>query len=72
MAEARASSAWDHTSVVLAMLANCHRDPKKHRAFGAEQFHPYRRKSRAAAGVAITRKNIGLLKKAFVDRRTTT
>ncbi len=71
MTEARLSHVWDHTSSMLAMLANCHRDPKKQRAFSAERFHPYRTKRSGSGGLAITRKNIGLLKKAFVDRRTT-
>jgi len=65
MAEARLEDEWNHTSAVLALLANVHRDPKKRRAFRPEDFHPYRR--RASVGTRITRENIGLLKKAFLS-----
>jgi len=64
MAEGRLDQEWNHTSAVLAMLANVHRDPKKCRPFRPEDFHPYRR--RASVGVRIIRENIGLLKKAFL------
>ena len=40
MAEARAAGEWAHTSAVLAMLANCHRDPKKSRVFTPTDFNP--------------------------------
>ena len=66
MAEARLDDAWNHTSAILALLANIHRDSKKHRAYRPEDFHPYRRRS--SVGVRITRENIGLLKKAFLGK----
>lgn len=69
MTEARLSSAWDHTAAVLAMLANTHRDPKKQQRVKAEQFHPFKRKKQSGPrGIPITRKNIGLLKKAFIGK----
>jgi len=70
MAEARLDDEWNHTSAVLAMLANIHRDPKKHRPFRPEDFHPYRRRS--TVGVRITGENIGLLKKAFIRKEKRT
>lgn len=33
---------WDHTSFILAMLWNAHRDPKKTKAKHAKDFHPLR------------------------------
>ena len=42
MAEGKARSEWSHTSAILALLANCHRDPKKHsRPFRPEDFDPH-------------------------------
>jgi len=41
MAEARSRAAWKHTSSVLALVANVHRDPEKCRARKPEDFDPY-------------------------------
>lgn len=42
MAEARGRADWSRTSVILALIANIHRDPKKTRAFKPTDFNPYR------------------------------
>ncbi len=42
MADGRAREAWNHTSALLAMLANVHRDRKK-RPLQPADFHPYTR-----------------------------
>lgn len=60
------SDRWDHTAPLLTLIANVNRDPKKQRPFRPEDFHPFRK--RTPAGVRITRRNIGLLKRAFIDR----
>jgi hypothetical protein len=44
MAEARVKNQWDHTSQLLALLANGLCRGKGQAAFTAEQFHPYRQK----------------------------
>jgi len=67
MAEARGRDAWGRTARVLALLANIHRDPKKHRAFRPSDFNPYETKRRS--GIPIKAKDIGLLKKVFVGKR---
>lgn len=41
MAEARVSEQWNHTSHVLCMIANAHRDPKKTSAFKPQDFNPF-------------------------------
>ncbi len=41
MAEAHAKDEWSRMSVLLAVLANCHRDPKKTRAFKPADFDPF-------------------------------
>ncbi len=65
MAEARSRQAWNHTSALLAMLANVHRDVKKTRAFSPSDFHPHRRGEKRVVGKV----GIGVLKQVFVDRR---
>ena len=66
MAEARCREAWNHTSAVLALLANIHRDPKKGKAFKPSDFNPYEVKR--GQGVPLRAGNIGLLKQVFVRR----
>jgi len=68
MAEARLETEWDRTSALLALIANVNRDPRRQRARRPEEFHPYRRRTRGT-GVRITRKNIGLLKRVFIEQK---
>jgi len=65
MAEGCIGESWNHTSAVLALLANAHRDPRKGRAFGPADFHPMR-KTPARKPAAI-KGDIRLLKTIFVD-----
>ena len=67
MAEARIRQEWNHTSAVLAMLANCHRDPKKSRTFRPADFHPLTRDT--ARRGELPRASIMLLKTIFVDQQ---
>ena len=66
MAEGRAKEAWDHTSVVLAMLANTHRDPKKGKAFEPDDFNPYSEKTSRPDVIVVNKENVSLLKHAFL------
>jgi len=66
MAEARVDAEWNHTSAILAMLANVNRDPKKRGAYHPEEFHPLKRRRSSSTGIPITRDNIGMLKTVFV------
>jgi len=66
MAESRIRQEWNHTSAVLAMLANCHRDPKKARTFRPGDFHPLTRES--ARRGELPKASIMLLKTIFVDQ----
>ena len=61
LAEARASEAWNHTSAVLAMIANASRDPKKSRPLKPGDFHPYAGKRKR--GIPVTAANIQVLKR---------
>lgn len=65
MNEARSRQAWNHTSAILAMLANVHRDAKKTRAYRPAEFHPHRPQETPT----ITKVGINVLKQVFVDRR---
>lgn len=61
MARARIDAEWNHTSAILAMLANVNRDPKRHGPFSPSHFHPMRSKE-DPQGIPITRDNISMLK----------
>jgi len=63
MAEARGRDAWYRTSSLMALIANCHRDPKKTRRYKASQFDPFREPE-----IPIKAK-IGVLKDVFIDKK---
>lgn len=46
MAEGRARLEWAQTAALLALTANCHRDPKKGRPLTPDDFNPYARRDR--------------------------
>lgn len=66
MVDARRRDEWQHTSAVLAMLANVHRNPKKKpQPFTPAEFNPLvteRKKAQVKTGVRT-------LKTIFVDQR---
>ena len=69
MADAGSRQRWDHTSAILAMVANTARNPKKHpRPYMPWEFNPYGKRHRRTGGTQLTPRNIGLLK-AFVPRQ---
>jgi hypothetical protein len=46
---------WWHTASLMALFANCHRDPKKRaQPFSAAEFHPYERRRGGGGGMALT------------------
>jgi len=65
MAEARCRERWAHTSAVLALIANVHRDPKRSRVFKPADFNPHQRgKEKTVARVGIQ-----VLKQVFAQQR---
>lgn len=64
MSQERQRDQWAHTSLVLSVLANIHRNPKKSHRFSADDFNPMsnRRAAKPKAGV-------GILKQIFIDNR---
>lgn len=49
MAEARSSAHWDHTSQLIALLVNIHRDPKRSQAVTPDQCHPIKQRAASTA-----------------------
>ncbi len=65
MAEARSQQLWSHTSSVMALLANIHRDLKRSRSFKPSDFNPHAKPSPPP----LPKVGIQVLKQVFVDRR---
>ncbi len=66
MAEAKVRDHWAHTSAILAMIANAHRDPKKTRPFTPADFNPLEQRSQNES--VIRGNDLSILKSVFVDR----
>lgn len=65
MADARRRDEWQHTSAVLAMLANVHRNPKKKpQPFTPADFNPLAERKQP-----VVKTGVRTLKTIFVDRR---
>jgi len=64
MGEADSRQRWAHTSAVLALLANAHRDPKKGCPFQPADFNPHLRTKEPV----VAKVGIAALKQVFVDR----
>ena len=61
MAEACGRDAWSRTSALMALLANCHRDPKKTRMLRPRDFDPF---TEPAKPIKV---DISVLKDVFID-----
>jgi hypothetical protein len=64
MGEARSQVLWSHTSSVLAMLANIHRDAKRSKVYHPADFNPHG-KNRSQPRTMV---GIEALKHVFIDR----
>jgi hypothetical protein len=64
MCEAKERSAWQRTAAVLALIANCHRDPHRSRAFTPADFLPDNPARESLPPTA----DLTVLKSVFVDR----
>ena len=68
MYAARRRERWSHTANVMALMANCHRDPKRvRRPFDMVDFLPADLRStvRRATGIRLTPTNLRMLKPLF-------
>ena len=66
MAEAKAQSEWAHTSALMALFANAHRDPKKTRAFTPSDFKPLQARGRRQ--IDGRTRDLRILRDVFVKR----
>jgi hypothetical protein len=64
MADARQKHDWSMTSSLMALIANAHRDPKKHRPFKPADFDPS-----IQSQARSIRAGVGVLRDVFIDRR---
>jgi hypothetical protein len=66
MAEGRQRHDWSIASALMTLIANLHRDPKKHRALKPRDFDPFSR-----AGSATSKRHpkvpVSILKEVFID-----
>jgi hypothetical protein len=65
MAEARSRERWNHTAALLALLANCHRDPRRRRPYRPDDFLP----TPPARPTPVPITDLSILKAVFIDRR---
>jgi len=68
MAEGLGRRRWAHTSLICALIANAHRDPKKHRPFRPSDFDPYAKQSRRTDAIEVNAETVGLMREAFASR----
>ena len=68
MAEAHCRQAWNHTSALLALIYNIHRDPKRSSAKKPEDLNPHQERKKTPHE-ELPQVPITVLKEIFVDRR---
>lgn len=66
MSEGRGKDAWAHTSSLLALLANAHRDPKKKSTpYSSSDFNPHESHQKDKPIATVT--DLSILKTVFID-----
>lgn len=60
LAEGAQRERWARTGALMALLANCHRDPAKCRPFKPSDFDPYGK--RGGGRIQLSKGTIGLLR----------
>jgi hypothetical protein len=65
MAEGKNKALWCHTSSLMALIANCHRDPKKTSPYKPDHFNPYAKRDE---GRPLTREEAAELAKQWQQR----
>ncbi|MCY2927920.1 MAG: hypothetical protein NTV86_00210 [Planctomycetota bacterium] len=65
MADFRNREDWERTANVMALIANCNRDPKKRPSpYGPGEFGRYARAT-STGGITVTKETIGLMRAEF-------
>jgi hypothetical protein len=67
MAQGRREHDWTIASSQMALLANCHRDPKK-RGYTPDDFNPLRGRR---GGIPMTKHNLGAIARALSAQAVT-
>lgn len=77
MVEGHGREQWAHTSLICALIANAHRDPKKQRPFKPDDFNPYvdtrNRHERLSDGtsgdvIEVNSETVSIMRAAFTGR----
>ncbi len=68
MLDGRAREHWNHTSTLMALIANCHRDPKKTRPAKPADFHPFAQRQSENRQPRKPIVGIEVLKQVFIDQ----
>jgi hypothetical protein len=70
MYEGRAEDLWNHTSHILALIANVNRDPKKSSAVKPEDLNPYARRRRNRVDIPnVKMKDVKNLLMGLIEQR---
>lgn len=69
MVDAASHDRWNHTASLMALISNCHRDPKKSRPARPKDFHPHIQPKPNRSVESKPRVGVEVLKQVFVDRR---
>jgi len=71
MAEGLSRERWSHTSVLCAMIANAHRDPKSSRPFKPADFDPTRSStsSKSSSPQVADKASLSFLREALEARK---
>jgi hypothetical protein len=65
MSEGRGKDVWARASNLMALIANCNRDPKKSKVFKPSDFNPYYIGKVKEDSIVITTENVGIMREAF-------
>lgn len=63
LAEGAQRERWARAGALMALLANCHRDPNKTRPFKPSDFDPYGKRTNER--IQLNKGTIGLLRQAI-------
>ena len=65
MTEGKTKESWQHTSSIMALIANVNRDPKKTKPFKPSDFDPMQKMTSRPDVIEVTKDNITQLKQLF-------
>jgi hypothetical protein len=65
MAKGQSKDRWARMSLLCAIIANAHRDPKKSRPFKPADFNPHITKSSNPEAIVVTKGNMSVMKEMF-------